>query len=254
MYFVSLYGDNGILRLNCDYKEGKPSVSLHPIVNGQVNWQSRAYLSITLDEMIQLYMMIKNWNGQATLDLQKGQSTLKILVTNDMIDVHHTFQNNPTRVTISNNSVAVEHFKNWVKFSVEVFPGLSSMFHDLISVIKPEYYQQRANQWRGNNQGYQNNGNAYQQNSYQQNGYQQNNWQQNNQNRNVAYGGNPVNAQGYNNIPNQNTPNQTYTPPTNAPTQNVQRPTTPTNVGQNNQQSTTDINNLFATVSTDDDI
>ncbi len=142
MYFSSLYADSALVRLNCDFREGKPSVNLFPINNGQVDWNyNKAYLSINFYELTSFNEQLKKTN-QAILNLQKGQSTLNINFKANGCIISHSYQNR----TISAQIVRPEDIfsiKYWVSYSVEIFPGELSLFHDLITIIKPEYYQER---------------------------------------------------------------------------------------------------------------
>jgi len=165
MYFLSVKGDNGILRLNDDYKEGKASVSLHPVnpADGQVMWKSKAFLSLMDYDMLEIYNQLKKGNS-IQFSTKKANSSLSIQSDPNHTLVTHTYVNTVTEIKIT----GVQGFlaiRRWVKFSVELFPGLASMFHDLLSILQPNYYMKKYQSPNGSTPGTTNWNQGYSQNN-----------------------------------------------------------------------------------------
>jgi hypothetical protein len=171
MYFASIRVPEGILRLENDFRTGKPWVRIYMADgNGQVDWKNSLFMPLTQDEIIQLYNLVIN-NIQDVFTINKQNSSLTISL-GPQIEITITYNQSLITVYLSEYSQIVQ-FEKWVRFSVEQFPGLEGLFQDLLYVIKPEYFEERKRemeQWKAKN-GYGNT--AYNNSGYGNTGYNQ---------------------------------------------------------------------------------
>jgi len=169
MYFASIKVPEGILRLENDFRAGKPWIRIYMADgNGQVDWKNSLFMPISPDEMVNLYYLVSN-NIQDVFSINKQNSSLTISV-GQQIQINISY-NQSSATTILSQYNDIIQFQNWVRFSVEQFPGLEGLFQDLLYILKPEYFEERKRemeQWKAKN-GYGNSG--YNNSGYNNSGY-----------------------------------------------------------------------------------
>jgi len=152
MYFASIKVPEGILRLENDFRTGKPWIRIYTTdMNGLVDWRSSLYVPISMDEIVNLYYLVTN-NIQDVFTINKQNSSLTISI-GQQIQINISYNQSSVTTVLSQYSDIIQ-FQNWVRFSVEQFPGLEGLFQDLLYILKPEYFEERKRemeQWKAKN-------------------------------------------------------------------------------------------------------
>jgi hypothetical protein len=152
MYFASIKVPEGILRLENDFRGGKPWIRIYTTdMNGLVDWRNSLFVPISMEEIANLYYLVIN-NIQDVFTINKQNSSLTISL-GQQIQINISYNQSSVTTVLSQYSDIIQ-FQNWVRFSVEQFPGLVGLFQDLLYILKPEYFEERKRemeQWKARN-------------------------------------------------------------------------------------------------------
>jgi len=152
MYFASIKVPEGILRLENDFRTGKPWIRIYTTdMNGLVDWRNSLYVPISMEEIANLYYLVTN-NIQDVFTINKQNSSLTISL-GQQIQINISYNQSSVTTVLYQYSDIIQ-FQNWVRFSVEQFPGLEGLFQDLLYILKPEYFEERKRemeQWKARN-------------------------------------------------------------------------------------------------------